>query len=195
MQCRDLARMLRNYYSRSQSQSVEDRDLARRRAGVELHERVAGCSRPPRASTTRRWSLLSSYKSRLDRRRSRQTRSSTRAPTTFREWLAVVERRLGQLVAAAGGKRRPNAREHGSRRRTGRRSPRATERRRARQDAVARDRRRVLRSARHGVGVVAVPARRAVRLRADARRQERDREPAADHSRARGRRWRRSGAR
>jgi hypothetical protein len=107
-QCRDLARVLRNYHSRSQSQSIEDSDLAL--AEPALNTDNQSWLFPP-AETRYREAIaaLQSYESRL-----------TAAPPTaqfyaradnLREWLAVVELRLGSLsqrLSASVGQVRVN---------------------------------------------------------------------------------------
>ncbi len=184
VQVRDLTRTMRNDYSRSQSQSVEDRDLIVAEPALELHERPLAdpVHRRQVPRSARRAQLVQGA---ADRRRPRR-RPVLRARGQPRAVARLGRRTARQLVAALGRERWPNSPEHRPCRRTGGRLRAARRRRGGRQDAVARDRRRVLRSARDGLGVAAVLAGRSVRLRADARRQECGRVAAPDHSGARG---------
>jgi hypothetical protein len=107
-QSRDLARVLRNYHSRSQSQSIEDVDLAL--AEPALNTDNQSWLFPP-AETRYREAIaaLQGYEARL-----------TAAPPgaqfyaradNLREWLAVVELRLGSLsqrLSASVGQVRVN---------------------------------------------------------------------------------------
>jgi hypothetical protein len=109
VQCRDLARVLRQDYSRSQSQSVEDKDLI--------------VAEPDLNFTNDRWlfpSTESKYREALDALNRYKARllDSNQSDAQFyaradnlREWLAVVERRLGSLsqrLAASVGQVRVN---------------------------------------------------------------------------------------
>jgi hypothetical protein len=109
VQVRDLARVLRNDFSRSQTQSVEDRDLAE----VEPNFNFDNNS----------WILPSSesrYRKAIDHLESYQRRllDQTQPDANFyaradnlREWLAVVEKRLGNLsqqLSASVGQVRVN---------------------------------------------------------------------------------------
>ena len=109
VQCRDLARVLRNDYSRSQSQSTEDADLA----SVEPALNTANDSWlfPP-SETRYREAIdgLESYKTRLMDSDPGDAQFYARADN-LREWLAVVERRLGSLsqrLSASVGQVRVN---------------------------------------------------------------------------------------
>jgi len=109
VQCRDLARVLRQDYSRSQSQSIEDKDLI--------------VAEPDLNYTNDRWLVpstegkyrealeaLSRYKTRLIDANPNDAQFYARADN-LREWLAVVERRLGSLsqrLAASVGQVRVN---------------------------------------------------------------------------------------
>jgi hypothetical protein len=109
VQCRDLARVLRQNYSRSQSQSVEDNDLI--------------IAEPDLNFTNDRWlfpsteskyrealEALNRYKARLIDANPNDAQFYARADN-LREWLAVVEGRLGSLsqrLAAAVGQKRVN---------------------------------------------------------------------------------------
>ena len=185
VQCRDLARVLRQDYSRSQSQSVEDKDLI--------------VAEPDLNYTNDRWLVpstegkyrealdaLNRYKARLIDADPNDAQFYARADN-LREWLLVVETRLGSLsqrLSASVGQIRVNTDLGGA---PAGESARTLTKDVVVQDAVVRDRRRVLRITRQRVGDAALPARRTIRLRAHARGQERGGEPAADHPRARGR--------
>ena len=109
VQCRDLARVLRQDYSRSQSQSIEDKDLI--------------IAEPDLNYTNNRWLVpsteskyrealeaLNRYKARLIDANPNDAQFYARADN-LREWLAVVERRLGSLsqrLAASVGQVRVN---------------------------------------------------------------------------------------
>ncbi|HEX6999276.1 MAG TPA: DUF2333 family protein [Gammaproteobacteria bacterium] len=109
VQCRDLARVLRNDYSRSQSQSVEDPDLAV--AEPALNFSNDSWIFPPSESRYRdAIRALESYRARLVDEDPADARFYARADN-LREWLAVVERRLGNLsqrLAASVGQARVN---------------------------------------------------------------------------------------
>ncbi len=95
VQCRDLARVLRNDYSRSQSQSTEDPDLAS--AEPALNFSNDSWIFPPSESRYRdAIQALESYRDRLVTPGGTDARFFARADN-LREWLAVVERRLGSL--------------------------------------------------------------------------------------------------
>jgi hypothetical protein len=109
VQCRDLARVLRNDYSRSQSQSIEDRDLI--------------VVEPALNYTNDRWLIPTTegkYREALEALRSYKMRLTDSDPAdaqfyaradNLREWLAVVERRLGSLsqrLSASVGQVRVN---------------------------------------------------------------------------------------
>jgi len=107
-QCRDLARVLRNDYSRSQSQSLEDADLA-------IAEPALNFSNDSWIFPT----TESKYREALSALRRFQSRMVSTNPDArfyaradnLREWLAVVERRLGnmsQQLSASVGQRRVN---------------------------------------------------------------------------------------
>ena len=95
VQSRDLARVLRNDYSRSQSQSTEDTDLA-------VAEPALNFSNDswifPTTESKYREAIdaLESYRTRLTTVNSADARFYARADN-LREWLSVVERRLGSL--------------------------------------------------------------------------------------------------
>jgi hypothetical protein len=109
VQCRDLARVLRNSYSRSQSQSVEDRDLI--------------VAEPDLNFTNDRWIVpstegkyrealeaLNRYKARLVDQDPNDAQFFARADN-LREWLSSVEGRLGSLsqrLSASVGQVRVN---------------------------------------------------------------------------------------
>ena len=108
-QCRDLARVLRNNYSRSQSQSIEDDDLAV--AEPALNTDSESWLFPPaenRFSDARE--ALNSYKARLTDANPTDAQFYARADN-LREWLAVEELRLGNLsqrLSASVGQVRVN---------------------------------------------------------------------------------------
>jgi hypothetical protein len=106
-QCRDLARVLRNYHSRSQSQSIEDEDLAA--AEPALNTDNESWLFPP-AETRYRDAIeaLQSYETRLTDADNAQFYARA---DNLREWLAVVELRLGSLsqrLSASVGQVRVN---------------------------------------------------------------------------------------
>ncbi len=134
-QCRDLARVLRNYYSRSQSQSLEDDDLAIAEPALNTDNR--SWLLPPAESKYREAAnALRRYRDATDRRHTRQ-----RAVLRARRQPARVARgrraAARQSLAAALGQCRPDSREHGFERRARGRSFEQGPRRRDRQDAVA----------------------------------------------------------
>ncbi len=95
VQCRDLARVLRNDYSRSQSQSTEDPDLAV--AEPDLNFSNDSWLFPPSESKYRdAIEALERYRARLTNPDHPDARFYARADN-LREWLFVVERRLGSL--------------------------------------------------------------------------------------------------
>ena len=109
VQARDLARVLRNDYSRSQSQSTEDLDL-------QVAEPALNFSNDswifPTTESKYREALgaLASYRARLIDANSSDAQFYARTDN-LREWLAVVERRLGSLsqrLSASVGQVRVN---------------------------------------------------------------------------------------
>lgn len=109
VQARDLARVLRNDYSRSQSQSTEYPAL--RNAEEALNYRPDQWIYP---STQRRFrdaqDALGEYRSALVSREAEDAQFYARADN-LREWLALVERRLGNLsqsLSASVGQTRIN---------------------------------------------------------------------------------------
>jgi hypothetical protein len=109
VQCRDLARVLRNDFSRSQSQSTEDADLAT--AEPALNTTNDSWLFPPSETRYREAAeALESYKTRLMDSDLADAQFYARADN-LREWLAVVERRLGSLsqrLSASVGQVRVN---------------------------------------------------------------------------------------
>src|SRR5262245_14270639 len=107
-QSRDLARVLRNYYSRSQSQSIEDVDLALAEQALNTDNR-SWLFPPAETRYDEALAALQLYETRL---------TSDPAGAQFyaradnlREWLAVVEVRLGSLsqrLSASVGQVRVN---------------------------------------------------------------------------------------
>jgi hypothetical protein len=108
-QCRDLARVLRNYYSRSQSQSIEDDDLAI--AEPALNTDSESWLFPAAEARYRdAMEALQSYEARLTDADPGDAQFYARADN-LREWLAVVELRLGSLsqrLSASVGQVRVN---------------------------------------------------------------------------------------
>jgi hypothetical protein len=108
-QCRDLARVLRNYYSRSQSQSTEDADLAV--AEPALNTDSESWLFPPAESRYNdALKALNSFKARLVNANAGNAQFYARADN-LREWLAVAELRLGSLsqrLSASVGQVRVN---------------------------------------------------------------------------------------
>lgn len=109
VQSRDLARVLRNDFSRSQSQSTEDVDLAI--AEPALNFSNDSWIFPTTESKYREArGALESYRARLSSAADTDTQFYARADN-LREWLAVVERRLGSLsqrLSASVGQARVN---------------------------------------------------------------------------------------
>ena len=109
VQSRDLARVLRNDYSRSQSQSLEDRDLAI--AEPALNFSNDSWIFPTTESKYREArTALRSFQARLIDSNPADARFYARADN-LRQWLVVVERRLGSLsqaLSASVGQRRVN---------------------------------------------------------------------------------------
>jgi hypothetical protein len=108
-QCRDLARVLRNYHTRSQSQSIEDDDLA--------------VAEPALNTDSESWLFPAAearYRDAVEALQSFETRLTDSEPgnaqfyaraDNLREWLAVVELRLGSLsqrLSASVGQVRVN---------------------------------------------------------------------------------------
>ncbi len=109
VQVRDLARAMRNDYSRSQSQSTEDPDLA-------LAEPVLNYDHNswmlPSSERQYRKGIryLKAYRDRLSDPENHSAQFYARADN-FREWLAIVEKRLGSLsqrLSASVGQVRVN---------------------------------------------------------------------------------------
>jgi hypothetical protein len=109
VQCRDLARVLRNDYSRSQSQSTEDVDLAV--AEPALNFSNDSWIFPTTESKYREAAeALRSYRARIADNDQSDAQFFARADN-LREWLVVVERRLGSLsqrLSASVGQTRIN---------------------------------------------------------------------------------------
>jgi hypothetical protein len=108
-QCRDLARVLRNYHSRSQSQSIEDDDLAA--AEPALNTDSESWLFPAAEDRYREAAdFLTSYETRLTDSNLADAQFYARSDN-LREWLAVVELRLGNLsqrLSASVGQTRVN---------------------------------------------------------------------------------------
>lgn len=109
VQVRDLARVLRNDYSRSQSQSTEDPDLAEAEPGFNFPS--DSWILPPTEREYRKGvEHLEAYRDRLLDPADESTQFYSRADN-LREWLAVVEKRLGSLsqrLSASVGQDRVN---------------------------------------------------------------------------------------
>ncbi len=94
-QVRDLARALRNDFSRSQTQSTEDPDLSI--ADPQFHYDTESWILPATESEYRRGlDALDRYLARLTDVREPDAQFYTRADN-LRDWLAIVEKRLGSL--------------------------------------------------------------------------------------------------
>lgn len=95
VQVRDLSRVLRNDFSRSQSQSVEDKDLAV--AEPQFNFDSESWMFPASESEYRKGiEALHSYLDRLNDQNEQDAQFYTRADN-LADWLAVVEKRLGSL--------------------------------------------------------------------------------------------------
>lgn len=109
VQCRDLARVLRNDFSRSQSQSTEDPALAT--AEPALNFSNDSWILPTTESRYRQaLEALRAFRSRMSDAANSDAQFYARADN-LREWLAVVERRLGSLsqrLSASVGQTRIN---------------------------------------------------------------------------------------
>jgi hypothetical protein len=109
VQLRDLAKVLRNDYSRSQSQSIEDDDLAQ--AEPLLNFDADSWILPSTEGEYRKAiGHLVLFRSRLTDERAHDAQFYARADN-LREWLGVVEKRLGSLtqrLTASVGQTRVN---------------------------------------------------------------------------------------
>ncbi len=109
VQVRDLARVLRNDYSRSQTQSLEDPDLARAEPAFNFDSE--SWILPTTESKYREGiRYLERYLARLEDTGEPDAQFFSRADN-LRDWLAVVEKRLGDLsqrLSASVGQRRVN---------------------------------------------------------------------------------------
>ncbi len=109
VQIRDLARVLRNDYSRSQSQSTEDPDLAIAEPAFNFDN--DSWIFPPTESEYRRGiEAVQAFRVRLSSTAEPDAQFYARADN-LREWLAVIERRLGSLsqrLSASVGQVRVN---------------------------------------------------------------------------------------
>ena len=108
-QIRDLARALRNDFSRSQTQSTEDQDLSF--ADPYFHYDTDSWIFPSSESEYRKGiTSLRSYLSRLANEREPDAQFYARADN-LRDWLSIVEKRLGSLsqrLSASVGQPRIN---------------------------------------------------------------------------------------
>ena len=94
-QVRDLAKALRNDFSRSQTQSIEDVDLVV--ADPQFHYDSESWILPATESEYRKGIVaIESYLNRLDDTRAHDAQFFSRADN-LRDWLAIVEKRLGSL--------------------------------------------------------------------------------------------------
>ncbi|MEL7447664.1 MAG: DUF2333 family protein [Pseudomonadota bacterium] len=109
VQVRDLSRVLRNDYSRSQSQSTEDPDLAEAEPAFNFPS--DSWILPPTEREYRKGvGYVRAYRDRLVDPVDESTQFFSRADN-LREWLAVVEKRLGSLsqrLSASVGQDRVN---------------------------------------------------------------------------------------
>ena len=109
VQVRDLARVMRNDYSRSQTQSFEDPDL--KEAEPAFNFNPNRWMFPSTESKYRQGiAYLESYRARLQDETQSDTQFYARADN-LREWLSVMEKRLGDLsqrLSASVGQRRVN---------------------------------------------------------------------------------------
>lgn len=114
-QVRDLARALRNDFSRSQTQSTEDADLAV--ADPHFHYDTESWMLPSSESEYRKGiSALNRYLERLADQREPNAQFYPRADN-LREWLSIVEKRLGSLsqrLSASVGQPRINTDQQGN---------------------------------------------------------------------------------
>ena len=109
VQVRDLARVLRNDYSRSQSQSTEDPDLALAEPAFNF-DNDSWIFPPTEREYRRGIEALQRFRVRLSSEEEPAAQFFARADN-LREWLAVVERRLGSLsqrLSASVGQVRVN---------------------------------------------------------------------------------------
>jgi hypothetical protein len=109
VQIRDLARVLRNDYSRSQSQSTEDPDLALAEPAFNF-DNDSWIFPPTEREYRRGIEALQRFRLRLSSTTEPDAQFYARADN-LREWLAVVERRLGSLsqqLSASVGQVRVN---------------------------------------------------------------------------------------
>ena len=109
VQCRDLARILRSDYSRSQSQSVEDRDLIVAEPALNT-DNESWIFPSAEGKYGEALDALNSYKARLIDADPADGQFYARADN-LREWLASVEGRLGSLsqrLSASVGQVRVN---------------------------------------------------------------------------------------
>jgi hypothetical protein len=108
-QCRDLARVLRNYHSRSQSQSIEDDDLAAAEPALNT-DSLSWLFPAAEVRYREAADFLTNYETRLTDSNPADAQFYARADN-LREWLAVVELRLGSLsqrLSASVGQTRVN---------------------------------------------------------------------------------------
>jgi hypothetical protein len=109
VQVRDLARVLRNDYSRSQTQSTEDPDLAIAEPAFNF-DNDSWIFPPTESEYGRGIEALQRFRVRLSSTAEPDAQFFARADN-LREWLAVVERRLGSLsqrLSASVGQVRVN---------------------------------------------------------------------------------------
>ncbi len=108
-QSRDLVKSLRNDYSRSQTQSIEDADLALAEPRLN-HNRHSWILPPAESQYRQAVAHLESYLARLGDPNDRDAQFYARADN-LRSWLEQVEKRLGnmaQQLSASVGQRRVN---------------------------------------------------------------------------------------
>jgi hypothetical protein len=109
VQVRDLAKVLRNDYSRSQSQSQEDFDLAQAEASLNF-DSDSWILPPSEAEYRKAIRHLEHYRAQLIDPSAQDAQFYARADN-LREWLGIVEKRLGSLtqrLTASVGQTRVN---------------------------------------------------------------------------------------
>ena len=183
VQIRDMSREMRLDFSRSQSQSAEDPDLGGSGRQVLLGQPQLGISRN-RKRIPQRDRLRRTLHGSDSPIRNTPKRSSMPAPTICAIG-SPASKRASAACRNASAAPLANVSSYRPRRRHGRRAKRTGTGRGRRQNAVARTRRRIFRSARPYVGAAAAAARDRPRFQRRAREQERARQPATDHSRTR----------
>lgn len=109
VQVRDMARALRNDFSRSQTQSIENRDLSHAEPLFNF-DNDSWLFPPTEHQYRKGIKALKRYATGLNENRSTRTQFFARADN-LRDWLAIVEKRLGSLsqrLSASVGRTRIN---------------------------------------------------------------------------------------